>query len=61
MLEDNDVCLYERLLLSSDVDLIQVGIEFVEVTDFEVRGSLEYLEDSLTRNTSLGVSVGVDY
>ena len=57
MLEDNDVCLYERLLLSSDVDLIQVGIEFVEVTDFEVRGSLEYLEDSLTRNTGLGLSV----
>ena len=59
-MEDDDICPYKRLLLGSDVDLIEIGVELFEIADLYIRCGLEYLKDSLTSVALLVVGVRIN-
>lgn len=60
MVEDDDVCLSQALLLKGDVDRSAVGVDLFEITNLEVRLCLEDVKDNLPSMAGIVIRVRID-
>ena len=60
MVEDDDVCLSQALLLKGDIDRSAVGVDLFEIANLKVRLCLEDVKDNLPCVAGVVIRVRID-